>query len=48
MKCQSLFSEKSKKNISNFHQLKFLPRVVSLKLFYSGEFNFVDYYNFVS
>ena len=32
MKCQILFSVKNKKNISTCHQLKILPRVVSINL----------------
>ena len=32
MKCQILFSEKNKKNISKCRLLKILPRVLSVKL----------------
>ena len=32
MKCQNLFSEKNKKNVSNCHLLKIFPRVLSIKI----------------
>ena len=57
MKCQDLFSEKNKKNISMYHLLKILPRVlrekvtgykqvVFFKHFYKGD-NFCDFFVFV-
>ena len=33
MKCQSLFSGKIRKNISKYHLLKFLTRMLSIKTY---------------
>ena len=37
MKCQILFSEKNKKNISKCRLLKILPRVLSVNVHVYGE-----------
>ena len=42
MKCQNLFSEKNKKNISVCRVLKILPRVLHLKELNTGDTNQFD------
>ena len=37
MKCQNLFSEESKKNISKYRQLKFLVSMQSVKAIIEGQ-----------
>ena len=45
MKCQLLFSEKNKKNISKHHLMKFSPRVLSVNKFSEIDVITYDYDN---